>query len=550
LLLVVLAGAPLLAAASGAFIWTDVAEILDRRYVAASWNELWNGLLGHEFGRNNYYRPTVLVAHSLSATVAGYDPLPWRASGLLVHVLNALGLSILLRRLDVSGGVAAAAGSVFAAHPVAVGVVAWVSARTDLLALSAELTWAHAMTSWIRTGRRSWLIGSGLALLVGLGAKPTVAMVVFLSMAVAVGVRADLRRRAIAAVAVSFSVVVAWALWTSFVVDRGLPIVDLDLTAGQRLALGAAIQLRYAKELLWPSALTVCDAMEVPEPALPFVLLGVGLTAGVPAVAAHLYARRATVPLLALLWAVSFMAPTFGLVPLRHVRADRYAYQAMPGLVTLAVLGTVALARARPLELAVAAVVVVAGLDVASVRRARRFASDDTLWTWEVARNPLCREGLAHLAKEAWQDGDPQLAADLATRALDRRATEVSYVDRARTKYLLARSWADLGRTSEAATTWESLTTQEGDVAAEASYMLGVLRSDARDCQASGRAFAQAEALGLRREGVCDAVVLLASCHAAVDEVSRVGPLLDEYDRAGCKSHSRRAAELRTWSAR
>lgn len=132
------------------------------------------------------YRPVTIVSYTLERWIAGApSPLVSHLFGVVFHVLTALALLLLARRLGVGDGAAAATALLFTVHPLMMQGVVNVAGRADLLVTLFSIcsllcfTWAGA---WPRDrghgagARRLAAWGAALCLFLALGSKePAVA---------------------------------------------------------------------------------------------------------------------------------------------------------------------------------------------------------------------------------------------------------------------------------------------------------------------------------------------------------------------------------------
>lgn len=90
-----------------------------------------------------YYRPLMYTTFALETALAG--PVPWiyRITNLLLHGAIGALLALLLARLGAGRAAALAAGLLFAVHPMHGEVVAWPSARPELLVTFFSLAAAY-----------------------------------------------------------------------------------------------------------------------------------------------------------------------------------------------------------------------------------------------------------------------------------------------------------------------------------------------------------------------------------------------------------------------
>lgn len=119
------------------------------------------------------YFPLVHSVFWVGANLWGDSPLGFHLLSILLHVLSALLLAKILRRLGAPGPWLAAA--IFALHPVMVESVAWMSELKNTLSGACFLAAALAYSTYVDSGsRRSYLLALALFVL-GLLAKSTIA---------------------------------------------------------------------------------------------------------------------------------------------------------------------------------------------------------------------------------------------------------------------------------------------------------------------------------------------------------------------------------------
>lgn len=110
-------------------------------------------LLGDHFPGSLYYRPLGQFFWWLGYRLAGADPYGHHLLDLGLHVLNAWLLYRLLLRLHPSVPAALGAASLFVVHPLALGTLAWLSDRFDLLALGCSLVCLSYTLDYAAGGR-------------------------------------------------------------------------------------------------------------------------------------------------------------------------------------------------------------------------------------------------------------------------------------------------------------------------------------------------------------------------------------------------------------
>ncbi len=120
------------------FVWDDIPLIVQNRALAdASFGALFTSDLWADTGAGDvasgYYRPMVLLSFAVDRSLFGLDPGGYHLHSLVWHLLSMVMLHRLVRPL-MGPGAALLAVAVFGLHPAQSEVVAWISARNDLMA--------------------------------------------------------------------------------------------------------------------------------------------------------------------------------------------------------------------------------------------------------------------------------------------------------------------------------------------------------------------------------------------------------------------------------
>ena len=373
------------------------------------------------------YYPLTHTAFWLEHRLWGDDTLGYHLAGVTLHLVAALLLYAVLRRLQAPGALLAAA--VFALHPVQVESVAWISELKNTLSTALFL---GAALAYLRFdgGRRKRAYALALALFaLGLLAKTVVAV-----LPVALAAALWWRRGRLEAKRDLFPLVpflllgLGAGLGTAWVEKRyvigSLPL-HLGLDPVQRVLLAGRAFWFYLGKLAWPADLVfLYPRWEITRGAWQAWLF--------PAAAASLLAAawavrgRSRAPLAALLFFGAALFPALGFVDVYPFRfsfvADHFQYLASAGPIALSC-GAAAACAARRGEAfrragAAGGVLLVGGLALLSSRQARIYTDAETLWRATVARNPGCGLAWNNLGVLALERGDEAEAERLFFEAL------------------------------------------------------------------------------------------------------------------------------------
>lgn len=325
--------------------WDDGINVYQNPYLnpvtPAHLAHFWTGT-GMGQTSDTVYRPLVYTAYAAIAQearttpylsdsqTASLDARPFHAVSLLLHILNALLVFALLRRLVRSDWGAFAGALLFAIHPVQVESVAWVTGLTDLLGAFFSLLaiWEHLR--FRETNQRRHFALATLWFLLAMLSKPSAAILPLIVLAVDHWLLGRSWRDGLKTLG-------AWlplAAGSVLIAHHAEPILHGSVTtpwAMRPLIAGDALALALW-HLIWPAPLTV-DYGRSPAAVLggkPWRMLLVVLALGA-------LVWRVRRPWLFASTAILVLAllPTLGLIPFRFQTystvADRYSYLALLG---------------------------------------------------------------------------------------------------------------------------------------------------------------------------------------------------------------------------
>lgn len=529
------------------FVWTDAAEYAqgsvlrptDRLLEAFTEPLQRADRLETQVLAQPYYRPLQVVLASGVTAAFGREPTPLRAVSV---ALGALALAIftgLAFELLRSAGAAALAGAVVAAHPVGLETHLWVSGLSAALAsvfvLACVWLALRALRAPSAAGRAAFAAASLASLAAALLSKENGAIAAALVAALAAcelrrpaGERRPVARTAAVLVALQVALVGAYLLvWRPRVIGSALNGAPL---------LGGRLETQLASSLaFWPGAMgwllvpvhsSTSDAVWLVESlGSPAALAGAALALGSAALFGLWLARGRGVAAFALAWIWLAFAPTSGIVPLLHARAERNLFFSVYGVALLLAWGAAALRRRSIPAPALAAVgtLCVLGLAERTLARQPDWRSTETLFETDVARDPRHREGRVNLVVDYLQAGRAQDAKRQADALLAQRHP------RGWSSYALDRNILELYCRANEAAGAEDDTLALYDAEFAGTHLsvwndLGFLRCAARSLERAGRVrdvipiYTELARMGSpeHRAGVD---VALARCHAKLGEL-------------------------------
>lgn len=401
------------------FVWDD-DDYVTSNPTLRTWSGLWS--IWTEPRSLPQYYPLVHTSFWLEWRLWGAHPLGYHLTNVALHGAAAVVLARLLTRLAVPGAWAAALW--FAAHPMHVESVAWVTERKNVLSLVCALAAANAY--WrAREGAGLRPLLPALGWFLAALASKTVTATLPAALLVLVWWRdGRITRRDAVPLGAALGLGATAALGTAWLeaVHVGAAAMS-DLHGAERLLVAGRAPWHYLGSLLWPFGHCFhyprwqFDAAELAQWAWP------AATAATLVAAWALRNRLGRGPLAVLLLFGGTLVPVLGFVDVYPFRfsfvADHFAYHAsLPIVAGIAAVATRWASRIAPKVAAAAACAVAVGLALASAALVPEYRDEATLWQATLTKNPQSTLALSNLAGRALASGDVDAAERLTERAL------------------------------------------------------------------------------------------------------------------------------------
>jgi protein O-mannosyl-transferase len=363
------------------------------------------------FQQGNWH-PLTWLSLGIDRAVFGLAPLGYHLTNALLHGVTTFVAVQVVGRLFAQArrawdreGLAATAlvGLLFAAHPLHVESVAWVSERKGLLCGLFYLLAALSYLRFAQYRRPGAYLASLVSFALALMAKPMAVSLPVILLVLDAYPLARMTKPGLARVMLEKVPFIALAMVSSLVTllaqaKAGAVLAVSYVGIASRLWGAARGVGFYLAKTVFPVDLVPVYPLE--HGVSPWrwdFLLSLALVLAATGVAIHL---RRRVPVVAALWAafLTMLLPVIGLVQVgEQAAADRYMY--LPLLVPA--IGMVALChrlwQVQPrtrIILAATSIVAIIGLTVLTVRQIGVWRDSLTLWTWVVAKQP--RVAIAH----------------------------------------------------------------------------------------------------------------------------------------------------------
>lgn len=371
------------------FIWDDDSYLLNNRNLL-SLEGLWRIWFSTD---SPQYYPLVFTTFWIEQHVWELAPAGYHAVNVVLHAANALLLWALLRRLGIRYAFLGAL--LFAAHPVQVESVAWITERKNVLSAFFYLLSALSFLKYEDKGGRGAYILSFALFIPALLSKT-----VTCSLPAALLAVRWMRGRKIDAgylvslvpffaAGLAMGLVTVW--WELNIV--GAKGNEWDLGLLERLILPGKIAFFYLKKLAYPSELVfIYPKWEVSAYSLSQWVY----TGALVCLLAALFLLRKSIgrgPLASLLFFLLTLFPALGffnIYPFQYSYvADHFQYLASAGMFALfaGAVSKIAPEGQKPLKAALSAIAV-ALLGVLTFSQAGVYKDLETLWKDTIAKNP------------------------------------------------------------------------------------------------------------------------------------------------------------------
>lgn len=286
---------------------------------------------------NSNWHPITLISHMLDVQLFGLNSAGHHGSSIVLHMLNTVLLFLALRAVSGERWCSACVAALFAAHPLNIQSVVWISERKNLL---STLFWMLAIIAHVRSRQRESAARSALVLLLlalALASKP---MAVTLPLTLIlidywIDGRWIVRWKMLAAQAVMVAAGIALTLDAQ---ADAHAISSLAAFSWLDRLTGAIVGYAwYPFKLFWPLELAIFYPHPKGSISLAVVLVSLtGLVAVSIVVWRHRQQRRWA--LFGWLWYLVTLFPVSGVVQVgAQAYADRYAYIPLIGLFVILV---------------------------------------------------------------------------------------------------------------------------------------------------------------------------------------------------------------------
>jgi protein O-mannosyl-transferase len=381
--------------------YDDIAYVTGNRHVQSglTWATVKWSFRSREAAN---WHPLTWLSHALDCGLFHLKPAGHHYTSLLLHALAAVLLFLFLHEMTGLAGRSAVVAALFAVHPVNVESVAWVSERKNVLCTVFFLLGLWAYSRYARQPSLKRYVAVFFAFALGLMSKPMVITFPFVLLLLDYWPLGRLNfapeaiedngallhckpqpwRRLVLEKLPLLALSVASAVVTIIVQKEGGALRE-QFTFSARAANIIVSYSLYIGKAIWPTRLAAIYPF--PMAGLPWWKV-VGSSVLVVAITATVLIRKRNRYLaVGWFWFLGTLVPTIGLVQVgEQAMADRYAYIPFIGLFVAAIWGIADWAASKRMarwSLALAAVLAIAGLSMATRKQIGYWQNSITLWT-------------------------------------------------------------------------------------------------------------------------------------------------------------------------
>ena len=445
---------PVLNGSSG-YIWDDDRHVEENPALrdASGLEHLWTWGPAAVFDPSTrpatqQYYPATYTTFWIEYQLWGRNPLGYHITNFALHILSALLLWYLLRRVGLGEGAAFFAAALFAVHPVNVESVAWISERKNTLSLVFYLLAALCWMRWdqiempledaygapLEKPSAMWIVASAVFFLIALLAKSVTATLPAGLLVLAWWKRGTISRRDLLGTAPLFLIAILSSALTTYIESRYIGAMgpDFALPPAARILVAGHVIVFYLGKLLAPIDLAFFYPHWTLDPASVVQwLYPLGVVIGLIALF-RLRRKIGRGPLAAALLFILALAPALGFVNFYPMKfsyvADHFQYLAT--FVFFAFLAAALAMLLRPVPGAAKAglaAVVLLILSWLSYRQTFAYKDEITLYQKTLQANPDAWMAGENLANLLCKGGGP--AEFPAARALYYRVIEINPQD-------------------------------------------------------------------------------------------------------------------------
>lgn len=273
------------------------------------------------------YAPLHLLSYSIDHLVWGLDPRGFHLTNIILHAANSMLAYSVLKRVLPDRGACFIAALLFAAHPINVENVAWVSERKTLLAAFFAFLSLRSYLDFSRDSAAGHFVLSVVFFALSMLSKQIAISMPLLLAAYEMLIGKGLRKKALnilpfIAIAAAGAVIIIYAQMGDNSIDKST--LTFEILFGTVYPTMSTIYWKYAGLIAWPFSLSGFYDTELYNSF--FAPAPLGAVLGILALSVFVFLKGGAQTRFWFLWFWIWLVPVSNIIPLPVYYADRYMY--------------------------------------------------------------------------------------------------------------------------------------------------------------------------------------------------------------------------------
>lgn len=436
--------------------YDDYSLIVHNEEYLADWSNVASAFGTHAFASQNtesvYYRPVLLVTYIIDYHLWKLRPFGFHLFNLIIHTTVCLLVFLLLDHLIAFPMIALAGALIFAAHPVQVEAVAWISGRNDLLLGAFIVAMVFSYAKFRTSARPVWFFLSLASYAAALFTKESGAFYLLLLPLYDVAFGDDSLRSTALRQRVKYWLAFAIVLFLYLLVRISVfgEVIGAEKLYGSETFASRLLQVpmvvaEYLRLLFVPTKLTISHLMsELMWRRMPWNAVAVALLP-VLAILSVIAWRKDRIIAFGLSWLFVGLLPALNVIPVAVIILEHRLYVPLVGLAIVLARIVCLNAYFERYRLVVRGLVVllVVLFAILSLRQMPVWKDSVALWTDTMKKSPSDTRAYFNLAGYYFEKQKYDETIDLLKKYLERKPKDYLGHEKLRQTYSITGRYRD-----------------------------------------------------------------------------------------------------------